>query len=394
MNHLPADRVVLLTPEGRGAVASLRIEGPRAADLVGRHFSGPKAPLAQGRIHVGRWGTAVPEEVVVCRLEPERIEVHCHGGAAALQRIVADLVQEGCSAVSWRAWIGLQEPHPIRAAARVLLAEAQTERTAAVLLDQYNGALDRAIDTVILALESEDAIAAVRLDELLNRAAVGLHLVEPWRVVLAGPPNAGKSSLVNALVGYRRSIVHDAPGTTRDAVSASLAFDGWPVELIDTAGLRKSDDPLELAGIERAGQQLAAADAVLLVFDAAQPWTAGLAAMADQFPAAIVAHNKMDLIRSQDSGDSDATPADRPPGIAASALAGAGIETLIARVISRLACNDPAAGAAVPFTASQVAKIREARKYVDQGEWAAATAALRVINDTDVGHDGHGIAWA
>jgi len=392
MNQLPPDRVVLLTPEGRGAVASLRVEGPRAAELVARHFVGPKTPLALGRIHVGHWGTATsdtaasgvavyvaaPEEVVVCCLEPEMFEVHCHGGAAASRRIIGDLTREGCSSVSWRNWIERQESRPIQAAARALLTDARTERTAAILLDQNGGALSRAIDGVVAAIVSSDAAtAASRLDELLDRAAVGLHLIESWRVVLAGPPNVGKSSLINALVGYRRSIVHDSPGTTRDAVSVSTAFDGWPFELIDTAGLRPSDDPVEVAGIDRARQQLASADAVLLVFDAAQPWTTELAAMARQFPAAIVVHNKVDLLRTRSIGD------DRPPGVATSALDGIGIEALIATVISHLICDEPPSGAAVPFALSQIAFLREARSRVEEHEWTAAIAALRAMNAPD-----------
>jgi tRNA modification GTPase len=395
MTRLAADRVVLLTPEGRGAVASLRVEGPRAEEWIQRHFVGAKAPFMPGRIRIGHWGTGhrgtgesgtpPPEEVVVCRLEPEQFEVHCHGGDAASRRIVADLVQDGCATVAWRRWVGFQESDPIRAGARLLLADAQTERTAAILLDQFNGALQRAIDEVVAALESADAPSAVaRLDLLLARAEVALHLVEPWRVVLAGPPNAGKSSLINALVGYRRSIVHDRPGTTRDAVSVGTVFDGWPVELIDTAGLRISDDRLESAGIDRSRQQCAAADVVLLVFDAAQPWTAELAAMARQIPKAIVVHNKIDLLRARDAGDSH-TAADRPPGIATSALDGSGLKPLLAQLIGRLIGIEPPTGAAVPFAASQLALLHEAKGHVDRREWNAATVAMRAM--TEPGHD-------
>jgi len=382
MNFLPPDRVILLTPEGRGAVASLRVEGPRAAELVGRHFIGSNSSFVQGRIHVGRWGKTVPEEVVVCRLAPEQVELHCHGGAAAARRIIAELVEAGCGAVSWRAWIDSQESDPIRATARALLAEARTERTAAILLDQYNGALAQAIGELIAAaakaMPSDNAASVVvRLDELLGRAAIGLHLVEPWRVVLAGPPNAGKSSLINALVGFRRSIVHDQPGTTRDAVSVSAAFDGWPIELIDTAGLRISDDPLEIAGIDRGRQQVATADAILLVFDASQPWTAELAAMARQFPAAIVVHNKMDLVYSQ------AAATDRPPGMATGALNGTGIKALIDRVVAHLIGCELPAGAAVPFAASHAARLREAKQRIELREWSSAIAALRAINGVE-----------
>ena len=127
--------------------------------------------------------------------------------------------QDGCSGVPWRDWIAQKNRIVFNRGSR-LLADARTERTAAILLDQYGGGLNRAIDGIVAAIESDDtATSTARLDELLSRAAPGFHLVEPWRVVLAGPPNAGKSSLINTLVGYRRSIVHDTPGTTRDAVN-------------------------------------------------------------------------------------------------------------------------------------------------------------------------------
>ena len=122
--------------------------------------------------------------------------------------------------------------------------------------------------------QSGDAAAARRqIDDLLAHAATGLHLVRPWQVVVAGRPNVGKSSLINAIAGYQRAIVHSLPGTTRDIVSVQTALDGWPVEISDTAGLRRGSDPIEQAGIELAIDKIAAADLVVLVFDASSPWT-------------------------------------------------------------------------------------------------------------------------
>src|SRR5262249_7726954 len=119
-----------------------------------------------------------------------------------------------------------------------LVQRAPTLRTAAILLDQLNGAFATEVRRILALFETDPRNAAFslhRLAELGN--TVGRHLVEPWKVVVAGPPNVGKSSLVNALAGYQRSVVSEVAGTTRDAVSVRTAFDGWPVELIDTAGL-------------------------------------------------------------------------------------------------------------------------------------------------------------
>ena len=138
-----------------------------------------------------------------------------------------------------------------------------------MLLDQYHGALAAAIRATLAAAASGDwQTASATIDALLAHRGVGEHLTTPWRVVLAGPPNVGKSSLKNALVGYQRAIVCDLPGTTRDVVATTTAIDGWPIQLADTAGLRDAADELEAAGVARAARALAAADLVVLVDEA------------------------------------------------------------------------------------------------------------------------------
>jgi len=187
------------------------------------------------------------------------------------------------------------------------------------------------------------------IDELLQRADLGLHLKKPWRVVIGGRPNVGKSSLMNALVGYERVIIHPASGTTRDAVAVTTAMDGWPVELCDTAGLRSSGDPLEVAAVERANRQLGEADLVVLVFDESQPWSEADDALLRAWPEALVVHNKSDLAPGGGR---------RPPGTATSALRGEGIETLTAEIVRRLVPQPLPPGAAVPFTEDQIERLR------------------------------------
>jgi tRNA modification GTPase len=409
MGQEEPNRVVLLSPEGRGAVATLLVEGASAATVVGEYFFGRRsAPLDSrplGNILHGRWGSSSGEDVVVCRRAETEVEIHCHGGSAAAQRIVADLTRSVCTQLSWREWVRRREPSAVRAEARILLADARTELAATILVDQYLGALDQQLTRIIRKLEAGDTQqGAAQLEALLRHAAVGLHLVEPWRVVLAGPPNVGKSSLINALVGYRRSIVFDEPGTTRDVVTVSTAIEGWPVELSDTAGLRASDDPLEAAGVLRAEQQVAAADCLVLVFDAGDGWTAELNLLAAERPAAVVVHNKSDLLkrpleepenRAYSSARIERTTAsgrqfgadsslsaglhDRPPGLLTSAVTGHGIQRLAREIIGRLVACEPAPGDAVPFTASQVALLRAAHDEVGRGEIPAACRTLRQI---------------
>src|SRR5262249_43310164 len=133
------------------------------------------------------------------------------------------------------------------------MARAPTARTAAILLDQYHGAFARAVERARVALTRGDIAEARGVREgLAGWADLGRHLTEPWQVAVLGAPNVGKSSLVNALAGYRRSVVAPTPGTTRDVVTTRVALDGWPVELADTAGWRTDAGPLERQGVDLA----------------------------------------------------------------------------------------------------------------------------------------------
>jgi tRNA modification GTPase len=357
------------------------VEGEGAVAAVSRFFH-----LARGRqledipvrrIVYGEWRSdqdrqhpSVGEGVVVCRMAPQRVEVHAHGGRAAVANIVASLVSVGCQEIAWQDWLQAVESNAVAAEARVALAEARTERAAAILLDQYRGALARAVEEISQDLHAgRMQNASQQLDQLLDRAPLGLHLTRPWRIVLAGRPNVGKSSLINALVGYQRAIVHDQPGVTRDVVTAATALDGWPVELADTAGVRESDDPLEAAGVARTRDVLQTADVVALVFDATQDWTADDAALLAAKPGALVVHNKCDLPSIAASG--------RPAGIHVSAVTGLGLEELKHAMTARMTPDPPWPGAAVPFTVRQVGLLREAQRHLAAQEHAAAQDCLQ-----------------
>jgi tRNA modification GTPase len=341
---------VRLTPPGRGAIATVLVEGPGALELVTAECrsASPGFLVTDDRLRLVRLGPEPAEAVVVHVADAERIELHCHGGAAVVDRMVELFSARGAVPLDWPTWLGTHAGDPVAADACRALAQAPTMRTAAILVDQCQGALQRALQTVTADLAAgRKASAHAALDTLVRRAAMGRHLVRPWRVVLAGPPNAGKSTLTNALLGYARAIVHPTPGTTRDLLTATTAIDGWPVELVDTAGLHDSAHPLEQAGIAVAERELAVADLVVLVFDQSQMRAAADTDLIDRYPAALVVWNKADLAGGKWSG----------AGLSISALSGQGVEQLTAALARRLVPEPPPPGAAVPFTDAQIAHL-------------------------------------
>ena len=370
----PATRVVLLTPPGRSAVASLLVDGSSATNVVDLLFqpAGERTLADQpcGRIVFGRWpSSTAAEEVVVCRRTEEQIEIHCHGGRAAARALIATLTAQGCQEIVWTEWVRQTSDDPLVSDARIVLAAALTERTALLLWQQHEGSLRRAIEEVTRRIASGDLAAArCRIDELLSWSSLGLHLTKPWRVVMTGRPNVGKSSLINALVGYHRAIVHATPGTTRDIVNAATAVDGWPIELADTAGIRTGGETLERQGIDRARRNALAADLVLLIFDRGRPWTDEDAALAADWPQALWVLNKCDL-------PSAAGFAGRS-GIEVSAKQDTGIDELIVAIARRLVPEVPAPDEALPFLPQHVEALNIADEALARDDSPAALAAF------------------
>lgn len=367
MQQSPPFQVVCLTPPGRGAIAVLVVEGAAAGPLMDTWFcprNGRSATSTTiGQLLLGRFqaSTGPAEELVVRRRSEESWELCCHGGRAVVAMIQRAFSERGARVVSWRDWTTDGQADPIKAAAQLALADARTERTAAILLDQFHGALERAMDAIDAAIDAGDSkSAAQQLDAILRYAALGRHLAHPWSVVLAGPPNVGKSSLLNAIVGYRRAIVVPTPGATRDVVTAAAALDGWPVELADTAGMHETDDPLERAGVDRARRRADSADLVVLVFDLTKAWSDADRRLVGRFPNAMLVHNKLDLVETPDI---TAEP-DRPSGHFTSALNGCGLEDLLTAMAERLVPVAPEVGSAVPFTEEQIQRLESVRRGI------------------------------
>ena len=389
-------RVSVLTPPGTGAIATVAVAGPRAWGIARWLFRPagtrplPESPEPR-RVWFGTLGEGTGDEVVLAvkQTEPEPVvEVHCHGGRRVVRWVVEQFTERGCvelasggltppeltlaSPIGSRPLGGLTPP------AR-LLPYAPTLRTASILLDQYHGAFDRAVRGILTRLETGNPEDARReLEALAAFAPVGRHLVGPWKVVVAGPPNVGKSSLVNALAGYQRAVVSEVAGTTRDVVTTAVAFDGWPVELAGTAGLRDAAG-LEAEGVERAERVLSEADLVLWAVDGSDPhpvWPA-----ADTFPR----HPRQQLIGVVTKSDLPAAwdTARSLAGVCVSARTGAGIPLLASAVALVLVPHAPPAGAAVPYSPQLADLVESAYAALSEGRTADATARLRAAVTAD-----------
>jgi tRNA modification GTPase len=336
-----------LTPPGQGALATLALCGPHAWDTVRRFFRPRKGELPStpqvGRFWLGHLGAEVHDDAVlsVKRFEPDCwLEIHVHGGREVVRYLQELFTAQGVESCSWQQFLELTCPDLLQALAAAALAEAPTARTAAILLDQYHGAYRQALQAIDTNLESGGTAKALGLvEELMRFVPLGRHLTTPWRVVIAGAPNAGKSSLLNALAGYQRSIVAPTPGTTRDLVTVRMAVDGWPVELVDTAGMRDAAEALEGQGIEQARASVAAADLCLWLVDASVARV--MPAEVGPFVRLIV--SKIDLPPAWNLDEVDST-------VRVSAHTGAGLAELCEQISRWLVPEPPQPGMAIPFT--------------------------------------------
>ena len=363
-----------LTPPGAAAIAVLAVRGPHAWDIVKglfhpRSSTGLPPTPTVGQFWLGTFGEELTDEVVVSvrRTAPYPwLEIHSHGGPEVVRMLLELLAAHGAQVVSWQDLEKHTQESPLHALALNALAHAPTVRTAGILLDQLHGAFASAIDAVRAALETGNIDEARNLlASLVRQAPLGRHLVDPWKVAILGPPNVGKSSLVNALTGFTRSLVDAAPGTTRDVVTARIAIDGWPIELSDTAGQRNSTDDLEQAGIDRARLAASQADLRLWLLDASTPpvWPP------DNRSAYRYVINKID--------QPPAWQLDEAVGATqVSALTAAGLDGLCESLAHWLVAEPPTPGMAVPFTMELCEAVEAVERYLREARIVEANATL------------------
>jgi tRNA modification GTPase len=257
----------------------------------------------------------------------------------------------------------------MRAAAFELLVEARTERAAAFFSRMHRGEMSREIDRLSdPAVRVEDVRRALR--GLIDASARALHLGHPLRLLIAGRPNAGKSTLFNRLVERERVTVSSRAGTTRDLVRETISLDDFPVELIDSAGLReRGADPVESEAIRRVREERA--DAV--VFLIAPPWNVDEEAR--RFLERFDAGRRLVVGNFRDESDANIP---ENVDVAISALGGVGVDEL-RRLIGGRFLGSEAPDLAAPFTERQVSALKTALRALDSVATAAALDECRSL---------------
>ncbi|MBA60816.1 MAG: hypothetical protein CMJ76_00455 [Planctomycetaceae bacterium] len=323
-----------VTPAGRSAIATLLITGEAAVEVIDQYFRPlgrkPFSSYPVQRIVFGQWihGDGTYEEIVVARISELEIEVHCHGGFAAVEALTSALSQGGGELLSWQNLDCERSGGdlPYWKQVEQLLPKTKTSLATKLVMQHSNGEVEKVIqEAVKLHERGESAKAKALLVPYGHTSHLGRHLIEPWSIVIAGRPNAGKSSLLNQLVGYDRAIINQQPGTTRDLLRAITVTQGWQIEFVDTAGLREGDDAIEITGIKLAKNQLAESDLVLWVHDLSTPWESEIQQALTDYTVLVVG-NKSDLPEAPAAW----------PGLKVSAVTGDGIKQIWAAVLEKL----------------------------------------------------------
>lgn len=334
------------TPPGRGGVGIVRVSGPlsaRAAEIVLGDIPQPRT--ATYRVFRDPAGHQIDDGIALYFPAPNSftgedvIEFQGHGGPVVLDMMMAALGKIGIRPAqpgefSERAFLN-DKMDLAQAEAVADLIDSASQSAARAALNSLHGEFSARVDALVEALialriyveaaidfpeEEVDFLAdegivtrmaeiTAQLEQTLAGARQGALLRDGINLVIAGRPNAGKSSLLNALAGTDTAIVTDAPGTTRDVLRERIEIDGLPIHIIDTAGIRETDDAIEQEGIRRAWREVERADRLILLMDAREPMHEEdrdlLARIPERLPVTLL-HNKIDLLDGAAPDDVDA----------------------------------------------------------------------------------------
>lgn len=387
----------IATPPGRGGVGVVRLSGPRTR-IIAEGLLGGLPPPRYARFTCFRDADGQPIDEGLALFFPaphsftgeDVLELQGHGGPVVMDLLLRRVLGLGARLArpgefSQRAFendkLDLAQAEAIadlidsgstqaaRAAARSLQGEFSRRVHALVddlisLRSYIEAAIDFPEEEVDFLAEGDVtghlATLRAQLDGLLGSARQGALLKEGMRLVLAGRPNAGKSSLLNALAGYESAIVTHLPGTTRDVLREQIDIDGMPLHVIDTAGLRDSTDAVEQEGVRRAWREIEQADHVLVLADAREGFGAPEQAIIDRIPGHLAVTrilNKIDLTGAEPGRCRSAEGTE----LRLSATQGAGLDVLREHLKHAMGFQDPGEGS---FTAR--------RRHLDALHRAAA----------------------
>jgi len=377
------NRTFLLTPAGTGAISVIRVLGPDAPDTLSRVFH-PHNPsqcvtLEGEQLSYGVFvdGDETIDDVIVGAANDDcgrGFDIHAHGGVRVTERILQALADQGAP-LGQDAEDGLSlwpSAGPLADAAVRAAGYARTER-AVRFLARNRTLLPKALQR-IAAVAKEDTDGARRsLAGILDRSRAARVLVDGAAVALIGPPNSGKSTLFNRLVGRRAVVVSPRPGTTRDWVSAPISVEGVPLTLFDTAGIRTPSDALEDQAIQAGESIVSEAGAKLLVVDGSA--VDGMKEIHDEGTMAkdrrvMIVVNKSDQQRAIDSSKLQRLSR-FVPVCNVSAKTGAGIDKLTKTLLGFFGFEDGSDGEASFFSQHQVDSAKMALSALDDGDLAA-----------------------
>ena len=346
----PVNYSELLTPPGAGAIGVVRVTGPDAPIIVEQVFrANRQRPLSTGapnRIVYGRFvvGDEIIDDVLVSRVPdrvPPAVDLCAHGGVRILERILEALQRVGAPMRE-----SCEEPTDVWPAANRIqqeiveaLQQARTDRAVRFLARQHHNLMP-SLEQIAAIIKSDVGHARERLGVMLGGFRAARTLIEGATLAIVGPPNSGKSTLFNRLVGRSAAVVSPLAGTTRDWVGQPVQMQGIPLFLVDTAGWQPSSDTLETMAIERGLEVGAAAQVRLLVLDGSRPMVSGIA---KHLPAPrershwLIVVNKRDMPPAWPVESLPAEVADLSRDrIEVSAQTGAGVDLLVERITKAL----------------------------------------------------------
>jgi tRNA modification GTPase len=356
----------IATAPGEGAISIIRISGKKSFEIAGAVFSGKVETYASHTAHLGKIfsksGSVIDEVLLLVMHEGKSytgeasVEIMCHGGSFITQKVLARILEAGARAArpgefSLRAFKNNRIDLAQAEAVQELIA-AKNELALKAASDQLQGRLSilvkdiqKCITDITAIIEAwvdypEEGLEFASSEELLemlhetkgklSKLATTFHdgalLNKGSTLCLLGAPNVGKSSLMNALLDQERAIVTDIAGTTRDLLHEELLLEGMPFRLLDTAGIRETDEIIEKEGIARSKKAASSADLVLILLDISRHLTDDEKTLIQTYPNAVIIWNKVDL------------PHEDPPfpGILISAKSKDGIALLKKAIVDRI----------------------------------------------------------